>query len=271
VLGIGTAVIGRQLLALHDGRQLTNTLEQKVAERTRQLEESQAALVRAERVQAIGQVAAGITHDFGNVLQVIYGQAEVLRRTTTDAKTRERLNHITKAAESGTEIIQSLLKIGPQGRGEPIELDLAETVHRLGWLFREAADRGIAVDLGGLNPARVLADRGQIEQVVTNLVVNARDAMTGGGRLVVETGLVSRTNGGPATWARLAVTDTGTGMTPEQMARIFEPFYTTKATQKGTGLGLPTVNAIVAGLGGTINVHSTLGTGSCFEVLMPSR
>ena len=269
-LGVGIAFIGRELLALHDGRVLANALEAKVAERTHQLEESQAALVRAERMNAIGQVAAGIAHDFGNVLQVIMGQVDVLRLGITEGKPRERLDRIFEAAQSAKDSVRALLRIGKPESGEAVELDLAEMVRGLPWVFHAVAESDITVEIERLQPARVLADRGQLEQVIANLVGNARDAMPDGGRLVVETGVVSRDNGGPHDWARLAVTDTGTGMTPEQVGRIFEPFYTTKAAGRGTGLGLSAVYAVVTGLGGTVNVRSTPGEGSSFEVLIPT-
>jgi signal transduction histidine kinase len=268
-LAIGAAFIARQFVALYDGRRLANELESKVVERTLQLEESQAALVRAERMNAIGQVAVGIAHDFGNVLQAIMAQSDVLRLGITEAKPRERLDNISKAAKSATEFVRSLLRIGQPDSGERIELDLAEVVHGLAWVFRAAEESGIAVELERLQPARVLADHGQIEQVITNLVGNARDAMTEGGRLAVETGVVVRGSSTPRRWARLAVMDTGMGMTPQQIARIFEPFYTTKSAGRGTGLGLSAVYAIVSGLGGTIDVQSVPGGGSCFEVLIP--
>jgi signal transduction histidine kinase len=269
-LGVGIAFIGRELLALHDGRRLANALEAKVVERTHQLEESQAALVRAERMNAIGQVAAGIAHDFGNVLQVIMGQVDVLRLGITESKPRERLDRIFDAAQSAKDFVRALLRIGNPESGEPVELDLAELVRGLPWVFRAAAEVDIAVELDGCRAARVRGDRGQLEQVIANLVGNARDAMPDGGRLVVETGVVARGNGAPQDWARLAVTDSGVGMTPEQLGRIFEPFYTTKAAGRGTGLGLSAVYAIVTGLGGSINVQSAPGEGSCFEVLIPT-
>jgi signal transduction histidine kinase len=268
-LVIGAAFIGRQFLTLHDGRQLAHELETKVSERTSQLEESQDALVRAERMNAIGQVAAGIAHDFGNALQAIMAQVDVLRLGITEGKPRERLDNMSKAAQSANEFVRALLRIGKPDSGERVELDLAEMVRGVPWVFRVAEESGIVVDLAGLQPARVLADHGQLEQVLANLVGNARDAMASGGKLVVETGLVSRRNAGAHTWALLAVSDTGIGMTAEQVARIFEPFYTTKTAGRGTGLGLSAVYAIVNGLGGTIHVESTPGVGSRFEVLIP--
>lgn len=263
ILLIGTAFFSRQFLALHDGRILSNQLERKVDERTRQLEASQAALVRGERMQAIGQVSAGIAHDFRNVLQTIYTQVEILQLDAGDSE-RERLGTIQRAAESGSELARSLIRIGKPGVGVPVALDLMQVVRGLEWLFRGLGSAGISVDLGRLDAAPLHADRAQIEQVVSNLVVNARDAMPRGGHLAIETGVT--VDG----WTRLAVTDTGIGMTPGQIARIFEPFYTTKADHHGTGLGLSTVYAVVTGLSGTINVQSAPGAGTTFEILLPA-
>jgi len=270
-LAIGAAFIVRQFLALYDGRRLSNELERKVEERTRQLKASQAALVRSERIQAIGQVSVGVAHDFGNILQAIYNQVDLLRLSVEGDTPIKRLDAMARAAQSGSELVRSLLRLGNPGHGEPIELDLAALVRGMRWVFRDVIDAGVDVDLTGLHPARVLADQGQIEQVVSNLVVNARDALDGSGRLVVETDLLPRAHDRDGTWVRIAVVDTGCGMAPDVAARIFEPFFTTKRSHHGTGLGLPTVYAIVSELGGTINVRSAPGEGSCFEVLLPAQ
>jgi two-component system cell cycle sensor histidine kinase/response regulator CckA len=234
---------------------------------------------QAQKMEAIGRLAAGVAHDFNNLLTVILGLCELLLAEPDPADSRQAdILEIQTAAVRAAGLTRQLLTFSRKQILQPTLLDLnvivADVRLLLGRLIGE--DVEIVLALGGALP-RLMADRGQVEQVILNLAINGRDAMPRGGTLTIATACVEaeepRARGyldiTPRPRVALTVTDTGTGMTPEVRARLFEPFFTTKAVGKGTGLGLATVDAIVRQNGGTITVDSEVGRGTSFTLYFP--
>ena len=236
---------------------------------------------QAQKMEAIGRLAGGVAHDFNNLLTVILGYCELLLADLDPADPRHAdMGEIQKAGGRAAGLTRQLLAFSRKQIVEPTPLDLNAVIidirPMLGRLIRE----DVKVMLG-LRPelAPVTADRGQVEQVVMNLAVNAQDAMPRGGTLTLETGNIeldehyakSHLGVEPGQYVVLTVTDTGTGITPQVRARLFEAFFTTKEVGRGTGLGLATVHAIVTRSGGTVTVDSEVGKGTSFKVYFPKR
>jgi signal transduction histidine kinase/ABC-type sugar transport system substrate-binding protein/ActR/RegA family two-component response regulator len=264
-------------------------LERRVAERTAELASTHAELTRqveereraeatkaalesqlrhAQKMDAIGRLAGGLAHDFNNLLVVINGNTEaVLRRSQAEDPRRTELEEIAHAGDRAARLTRQLLAFSRQQvlRPEPIDPNdiiagVLAMLHRLLGEHVRLTTR-LTHDIGS-----VVADVGQLEQIILNLALNARDAMPDGGELTIATSLV-HTAGGPE--IRIRVQDTGVGMTDDVRGRLFEPFFTTKAVGKGTGLGLATVFGIVEQTGGRIAVDSALGAGTTFDILLP--
>lgn len=240
----------------------------------------QAQVVRAQKMDAIGRLSAGIAHDFNNLLIVINNYAEmVVDSSRGDHALFEQGLTIRRAGGRAAQLTQQLLAFSRQQTLKPALLDLRTVVDEMAPMLRRLIGEHIELTVtGDAKVASVSADRGQIDQVIMNLAVNARDAMAEGGRLeiaVTNSSLDSshdndRVRVKPGPYVELRVTDTGTGMTEATRERVFEPFFTTKEVGKGTGLGLPTVYGIVKQSDGYIWVDSELGAGSTFKVYMPS-
>ena len=236
-------------------------------------------LFQTQKLEAIGQLAGGVAHDFNNLLTVILGRcALVLGSLPPDASPRRDIDLIQKTAERAVALTRQLLAFSRKQILEPKVLDLNVIVPGIATMLQRLIGEDIElVFRPGAELGRVKADPGQIEQVIMNLAVNARDAMPDGGRITIETGNVelgdeyARQHVGvqPGPYVLLAVSDTGTGMDSATQARIFEPFFTTKAPGKGTGLGLSTVYGIVKQSGGNIWVYSEPGRGTTFKVYLP--
>jgi PAS domain S-box-containing protein len=258
------------------GYLLDITAQKEAEEERRRLEE---ALRQAQKMEAIGRLAGGIAHDFNNLLTAIVGYVELARITARDAgpELRMSLEQIGRAADRAADLTRQLLAFGRKQMLDPRVLDLNEVVLSVEDMFRRTIGEHIVlkVELAeGLR--RVRADRGQIEQVLANLAVNARDAMPDGGELVIRTENVDlddftgrRFELAAGSYAGLTVADTGLGMDETTLARIFEPFFTTKEQGKGTGLGLATVYGIVRQSGGGIAVQSWPAEGAVFKILLP--
>jgi PAS domain S-box-containing protein len=233
----------------------------------------------AQRMEAIGRLAGGIAHDFNNVLTVVINHAEfAMEEVGKSAPVRANLIEIRKAAGRAADLTRQLLAFGRKQMLRPQVLDLGKIVGGMEGMLRRLLGEDIEVSVvlaPGL--AKVMADPGQVEQVVMNLAVNARDAMPKGGKLTIETVCVDLDEAyasqhaevKPGPYVMLSVTDTGCGMDEQTRARLFEPFFTTKRTGKGTGLGLATVYGIVQQSGGSIWVDSEPDKGTTFEVYFP--
>jgi len=243
------------------------------------LQASQAQLLHSQQMDALGQLAGGVAHDFNNVLTAISGYAAFLLEGLPpgDAR-REDVLGIQEAAERAAALTQQLLAFGRKQVMQPSVIDMREVVDDTGRMLRRLIGEHIdlAIVTGPL-VSPVLADRGQLSQVLVNLAVNARDAMPEGGRLTIEAREVPLTEEyadahlavEPGPYVRVAVSDTGHGMTPEVRAHLFEPFFTTKPRGKGTGLGLSTVYGIVKQFGGHIFVYSEPGHGTTMKIYLP--
>jgi PAS domain S-box-containing protein len=270
VLVAGGAVIDEQgrrigaVLALHD-----LSAERRLADQLRQ----------SQKMEAVGRLAGGVAHDFNNLLTAIIGYGQLIRsRLDPGAPALRDAEEILRAAERAAVLTRQLLAFSRQQVLQPRALDLNTIVTDMGGLLKRLIRDDVdmqSAPAAGLG--RVMADPGQIEQVLMNLVVNARDAMPKGGKLTIETANVeldqayaaSRMDVKPGPYVLLAVTDTGTGMSPEIAARVFEPFFTTKEVGKGTGLGLSTVHGIVKQSGGHIEVYTEPGQGTTFKIYLP--
>jgi len=239
----------------------------------------QAQLYQAQKMESVGRLAGGVAHDFNNLLHVIMGFVELLRRRMpADARLATYVDEIERAASRAQEVTRQLLAFSRRQVIAPVPSDLNRLVARLsGGLSRLIGEdvvlRVQATD--GLWPVRV--DPTQIDQVLLNLAVNARDAMPRGGRLTIETANVrldesyrrQHATARPGDYVLLAISDTGTGMDKETLSHAFEPFFTTKERGKGTGLGLATVHGIVEQNAGFVNVYSEPGQGTTFKIYLP--
>lgn len=236
-------------------------------------------LQQSHRMEAVGRLAGGIAHDFNNLLTIIKGYAELaVNRANVPAPILGDLQQIGDASERATSLVRQLLAFSRRQVLQPRSLDINSIVQGLDKLLQRLMGADIEMITScSLEAGVVKADPAQIEQVIMNLVVNARDAMPTGGRLVIETSNVEldanyardHASFRPGPYVMLAVSDTGIGMDIETQAHIFEPFYTTKAGKQGTGLGLATVYGIVKQSGGYIWVYSEPGKGSTFKVYLP--
>jgi nitrogen-specific signal transduction histidine kinase/ActR/RegA family two-component response regulator len=236
-------------------------------------------LQQARRMEAIGRLAGGIAHDFNNLLTIIKGYTELaLNRPRISVELRADVERIEDASERAGTLVRQLLAFSRRQVLQPKLIDLNSIVLGLDKLLRRLMDEDIQMTtIPGNDIGTIKADPAQVEQVIMNLVVNARDAMPNGGRLTVETANVDldaayatdHATVKPGSYVMLAVSDSGTGMSPETVAHIFEPFYTTKESGRGTGLGLSTVYGIVKQSGGYIWVYSEPGLGSSFKVYLP--
>lgn len=236
-------------------------------------------LQQARRMEAVGRLAGGIAHDFNNLLTIIKGYVELAtNRNVRQPELRSDLQHIGDASERASTLVRQLLAFSRKQVLKPKVLDLNSIVLNLDKLLRRLLAEVIDMKtMVGKDIGAVKADPSQIEQVIMNLVVNARDAMPNGGRLLIETANVELDTAyaqdhatvRPGRYVMLAVTDTGIGMDADTVAHIFEPFYTTKGSGSGTGLGLSTVYGIVKQSGGYIWVYSEPGKGTTFKVYLP--
>ncbi|HWA58362.1 MAG TPA: GAF domain-containing protein, partial [Gemmatimonadales bacterium] len=243
----------------------------------RSLAANEAMLRQVQKMEAIGQLAGGVAHDFNNILGAIMMQAALASEENVSPELREALEEIRVAAERGANLTRQLLLFSRKQVMQSRTLDLSQAVTHLARMLQRVLREDVRMELRPHpGPLFVRADPGMIDQILMNLAVNARDAMPGGGRLVIETGLVDLPEPNTAVpptpagrYACIRVTDTGSGIAPEVLPHIFEPFFTTKAAGQGTGLGLATVFGIVQQHRGGMRVESGLGRGTTFEVLLP--
>ena len=273
-MAIATAFASHAAIALENSRLL---LESRRA--YDELAETQGQLEQAQKMDAVGRLAGGVAHDFNNLLTVILGRTDILLHPLKpEDPMRRGIELIQRTAGRAADLTRQLLAFSRKQVLEPVVLDLGAVTTDM----KDMLGRLIGEDIALLTTptprlGRVKADRGQIEQVIMNLAVNARDAMPQGGRLIVETAdidlddeYVRRHVGArPGPHVMLAVSDTGTGIPHEIQSQIFEPFFTTKEQGKGTGLGLATVYGIVKQSGGYIEVDSEPGQGTTFRVYLP--
>jgi PAS domain S-box-containing protein len=242
----------------------------------KQLEEK---LIQSHKLESVGKLAGGVAHEFNNIMTVVIGHCELLLNDmTTQDPLYKSAQAIRKAADRAATLTRQLLAYGRRQLLRPGRLDLNQTLGHMEGMFRHLLGSNVEISL---LPAAdlyiVAADVGQLEQVILNMVLNAHDAMPGGGKLTLATGNVTlgEENTGPysefkpGNYAMLAITDTGKGMSPEVMARVFEPFFSTKEVGKGTGLGLATCYGIVKQSGGHISVASEPDQGTTFKIYLP--
>jgi two-component system sensor histidine kinase/response regulator len=235
---------------------------------------------QSQKMEAVGNLAGGIAHDFNNLLTVILGYAELLQDGLApgDPK-RADLEEIALTAQKAADLTGQLLAFSRKQMLQPVVFDVNQSIRAMEKMLRRVLGEDLILTTQlGEAPARCLADPGQFEQAMLNLVVNARDAMPQGGHLSIRTELSKLREGHPSlqndrrpgVYVHVSVTDTGSGMSPEIQARIFDPFFTTKAVGKGTGLGLAMVYGMVQQSGGMVEVHSQPGHGSTFDLYFPS-
>ncbi|MBV8761281.1 MAG: response regulator [Deltaproteobacteria bacterium] len=263
-------------------RTLNEDLERRVVERTEALRKTEEQLRQSQKIEAIGRLAGGIAHDFNNLLTVIISFSDLMIEDAASgalpAHVVADLDEIKKAGLRAADLTRQLLAFSRQQVLEPKVTDLNDIVAGMEKLLRRVIGADITLrTVKSTDSAKAFVDPGQMEQVLMNLVVNARDAMPRGGKLTIEVSRVeldetftaSHHGLSPGSYVQLAVTDTGSGMSKEVQSQIFEPFFTTKEKGKGTGLGLSTVFGIVRQSGGTIWVYSEVGTGTTFKIYLP--
>ena len=239
----------------------------------------EAQVLQAQRLDGVGRIAGGVAHDFNNLLTIVLGNTELLLlRPGLDADQRIELEEVRGAAERARELTRQLLAFSRRQVLDPRPLDLNAVVRGMERMFRRVLGADVELNIGlAADLGTVRADAGQLEQVLLNLAVNARDAMPGGGRLGIRTGNVTLTQPSPGAtgqlpaghYVELTVADTGAGMSADVLEHVFEPFYTTKPVGEGTGLGLATVYGIVTQSGGGVQVASEVGAGTTFRVYLP--
>jgi PAS domain S-box-containing protein len=255
-------------------------LERLVAERTRDLETTQARLAQAQRMEALGQLAGGIAHDFNNVLQSVQGCAELIERRSGDnERVRGLARTVMEAASRGSAVTGRLLAFARRGKLRAEAVDVEAMLDGLAEILTHTLGTGLDVRIeASAQLAPLFADKGQLETVLVNLATNARDAMAGNGALtlaarmemVKRSGRIRHPAGLPTgEYVRLSVADTGAGMAPEVLARASEPFFTTKPLAQGTGLGLAMARGFAEQSGGGMRIESTPGQGTTVMLWFP--
>jgi len=261
-------------------RQFNESLEARV-EAERELRRAEEKLREREKMEAVGRLAGGVAHDFNNLLTVIRGEASLVAEELPEDNPGTRsLEEIVRASERAAELVRQLLTFSGQETLKVASLELGEELQALSGMIRSALGKEIDLELT-VDPelGLVRIDRSQLEQLLLHLVMNAREAMPAGGSLRIEAQGLAGSNEEPeilrrsslskGPYARIRITDTGEGMTPEVQDRAFEPFFTTKTRQRGTGLGLSTVYGIVSRIGGGVTVESEPEEGTTFTVYLP--
>jgi PAS domain S-box-containing protein len=255
--------------------QANETLEQRVRERTAELEGANEALRQAQKMEAIGQLTGGIAHDFNNMLTVIRGSADVLRRRDLEEEKRDRyLDAISETADRAARLTSQLLAFARRQALKPEVFDAATRVRGIAEMLATVLGSRIKLEIKAeCDDCYIEADAAQFETALVNMAVNARDAMNGEGKLAIEIGRLeelppSLMTEGAARYVAISVRDTGQGISEDDLARIFEPFFTTKEIGRGTGLGLSQVYGFAKQSGGEIEVRSKVGEGSTFTLYL---
>jgi signal transduction histidine kinase len=274
VIGLGILLAGlgllRALLALRDLQRLSSRLEIRVQERTQALEAAQDLLLRTERLNTMAVLGAGMAHDLKNLLSVVRLRADLLveHLHAVEPGLHPEVEGLVKAATQAESLLLDLLALGRGQGSAPVPMDLGQRVQQLGALLRAALPPGIRLSVEvPPRPALIESLPGRLDQVVVNLVLNARDAMPHGGTLRLRVAMVGEAD---APMAELTVSDTGVGIPEALQQRIFEPFFTTKDPGRGTGLGLTSVVQTVVDLKGVLSLSSRPGQGSVFTLRFPA-
>jgi PAS domain S-box-containing protein len=257
-------------------RDLTERRQQQQA-----LEQSQAALAQSQKMEALGQLTGGVAHDFNNVLSTVLGNAELLRlrmKKTAPIDIDRFLDSLAHAVDHGKALTSRLLAFSRRQTLQPVSVDANQLVGGMADMLCRTLGEAIAVEVvAAAGLWRVDVDRNQLESAMLNLAINARDAMVEGGKLTIETGNTyldddysqAHTDLKPGQYIMIAVSDTGTGMSKETMARAFDPFFTTKSEGKGTGLGLSQVYGFLKQSGGHVSLYSEPGQGTTVKMYLP--
>jgi signal transduction histidine kinase len=252
-------------------RTANETLEARVAERTREHELALAKLHEAQKLETLGQLTGGVAHDFNNLLTPVIGNLDLLRRRLgPNDPSQKLLDAGLQAASRAATLVQRLLAFARRQDLSVRAVDVGRLLDGMKDLIRRSLDPSVEVRIShsdDLPPARV--DPNQLELAILNLAINARDAMPRGGTLQISVDAVSTSSDGPSEFVRIVVEDDGTGMDDHTLARAVEPFFSTKGVGKGTGLGLSMVHGLAAQLGGRLNLESTPGQGTRAEMWLP--
>ncbi|MDB5654496.1 MAG: signal transduction histidine kinase [Tardiphaga sp.] len=260
-------------------RALAGSLERQVEARTAELRESEATLRQSQKMEAVGQLTGGVAHDFNNLLQVVSGNLQLLGRDIAgNAKAQRRVDNASIAVDRGAKLASQLLAFGRRQALEPKVINVGRLVTGMDEMLRRSLGEAVEIETvvsGGL--WNTLIDPAQVENALLNLAINARDAMRDTGKLTIEVGNAylddayarKHDDVAPGQYVVLAVTDTGTGMSPEVMARVFEPFFSTKPEGHGTGLGLSMVYGFVKQSKGHIKIYSEVGQGTTIKLYLP--
>jgi signal transduction histidine kinase len=261
-------------------RDLNANLEQQVTERSKELHRHEEALRQSQKMEAVGQLTGGVAHDFNNLLQIIIGNLDTLRRNLPpeSARLRRAAEQAMNGARRAASLTQRLLVFSRRQPLDPRSIDINSLVSEMSELLHRTLGETVAVEtVRGAGLWRVEADANELEAAILNLAVNARDAMAEGGRLTIETAnahidesyAASQADVIPGQYVVVSVSDTGTGMDENTIAKAFEPFFTTKPVGKGTGLGLSQVYGFVKQSGGHVKIYSEVGHGTTVKIYLP--